>query len=710
MPDILTREEGERIVANLRSRGVKDEDIAKVLQRQIVYRNGSLGRAVRAENRSEKNAVEQEMAGEMSNAEKAMSVGERVASGATFGLAPLVIDAAYANLDPNRSFADLRAEREDRARQLGALGTAADVVGGLATGGASLQAIKNLQNVGKVGKVALAAGDAALQGGVTGAAEGLKDATTEGFKQAGIRGGISALIAAPLGGAVGGVVGAVAGRNVAKKLAGEMAARGINVQEAEVIGNALHEMSPQKAQAALARINEFVRAGKGHLVTAADVLGDEGLGVLRATTNASDEAASMAGQRLRTRDADIVARSRKDLGEATGFTPAEMDATENAVLAERKAKADAAFGQSRAEGQAFDEANPAIHNPKETPAVPDDPFAFGIRDVSSAPPSVSDEVKAVIASTKDPRVASEFRRLISINPKKYANAGEADFAVQLKLYQRVNKRLRKLDANPNADSEEIGALLTAKDALGKSLEVRAPSFRPANAEYEDFSKALDAYRKGQKIAAQRYPSNARRIAGEVDPSRSRELNKGFVDRMAESFGEGPNPRLGAGATASKKVRTMSVGTENAREKIADRFGEATAQELEALASLENTMAKTSNAAQGNSTTAKQIRGLADLMNIAQDAGSSLSVNPKWFVAQFGRRLTTEAIKKSQNAAAKEAANVISDALTRGGEKEARSVIESLIAQMERQSAATAKSASVRQATRTATARASARND
>jgi len=205
-------------------------------------------------------ATESTAANELSPVMKAAQFGDRIAGAASFGVGPLVGDAIAAGIDPNQSFGDVRAARSGRNASLGKIGYVADLIGGVATGGASLGALKAIPKVaalGWKGKAALAGADAMLQGGVTGAAEGLNDASAAGLSNAANMAKWGAGAGLLLGGAGGAIAGKVGASVVNRGLLRDLTARGVNVKEAQAIVKQLENATPDAINAALAKVDEI---------------------------------------------------------------------------------------------------------------------------------------------------------------------------------------------------------------------------------------------------------------------------------------------------------------------------------------------------------------------------------------------------------------------------------------------------------------------
>ena len=697
--------------------GISRESVLAAAQRMLdrgVPREKVKAFVGNARARMEANAKDQSDSMRLSAAGKVAQFGDRVAGSASFGIGPLVGDALSAGLDKDQSFADVRAARADRNKQLGASGYAADIIGGLVTGKAAFNALKAVPKLAAVAKNKpwmLAAGEAGTQGGITGTAEGLNDLSMAGAANAAKTGAATAGLGAGLGAVAGKAAGGVAkwlkGRNIAK----ELVARGVNVEEATLLVRELQNMTPEKATAALSKVDDMVRQGRGDLVMAADVLGAEGHGALRASMNIAGDAETVAKQRLRERDAGIVRRGRRDLGDATGFTPEQMDAHENALLATRKAKADASFGSAREQGAAFDAEHPFDPRKRASSAPPDDPAAFGEIDPDAA---ARPEKVPAHALTKealsDDVVKRKLGELSHDNPDEFKGVNPAGWQVLHSAYTSITREIGTLKKSGNAVGEYFNGLANAQRKIRASLAARADEFLPANADFADYSRRLEAYETGQDAASQAFPSDARRAGAGVDKAYGRELDKGVVDRMAEGLGRGPNESLGAAARADNTIRNATVGTENAAEKIRDRFGSQPYKKLLDNAKAEGAMGATSNAGLGGSSTAKQQHGLAGLLNVASEAGASISANPIWFGTQFARRVATDKMSSLRKKVAVGAAEKISDALTRGGEKKAKTVLEGMLAELDRKQLAKAAGKEAARRTRNAVARAAAPND
>lgn len=594
-----------------------------------------------------------------------------------------------------------------------------------------------------------------------------------------------------VGGAIGGTAGAVLGRGAqwiaGRKMAKELTSRGVNIKEAQAIASQLSDATPEAINKALARVDEFAKLGKGEFVTAADALGTEGGRALRAATNVSKKGDAIAGERMRVRDANIVSRSRGDVGTAAGFTPGQMDTAEQSLLAEQRAKASSSFGKAREEGAAFDEANPlkmakrsgegTQHSARhesgglrgDLTKVTDEGIAdeyarlveheaqvngeqvgsyrhFGtydgagmaatkrtknldgqLKSIATARQRVEEELArrgmsqddalwmankdqfsfgdeaadAVSGAAEgathpaheltkvaldDEIVQRKLGQLISDNPERYREANPTEWAVMHKVYTRINKEIGKLKKNGNDVGDYYDGLLTAKAKIGESLAARSESFRGANAEFADLAKGIEAYNAGGKAASASLPSKSRALRAGIEDGKDELFRKGNVDRIAEMMGVGPNADLGAAATAKQAVGKQAVATQNAADKFRLVHGEDAYNKLLERAKAEGRFAATSRAVQGNSTTAKQAADIG-LLPLVQDVAASAAINPAWWLTMFGRRIGNQVINKIMRNVASGEATAVADALTRGGAKSSRAVLEGVLAEMARKRAA-----------------------
>lgn len=725
MPDYRTKEGVLQFAQQMLDRGEPVDRVKAFVQR--------------AKSRLEKNLADQDDAQRLSFAQKTAVFGERAYNAATFGLGGLTADAVVAGVDPNQSFADLRRARDERGEQLGTgLSVAADLVGGLATGGASLSAIKNMANMGRFAKVGLAAGDAALQGGVTGASEGLKDVTADAFSNAGRAGLVGAGAGVVLGGAIGAAGGKIAERAIMRRLGKEMVEKGYDPAVAKAVTRQLSGATEDDIARALQRLSDIERRGiRADAVMAADVLGPPAQDVVRNAANISPDARRIATERVRGRDADIVRRSRADIADAAGYTPAQMDASEYTMLAERNAKAKQSYLDTAREGAEFDALPSRVTRlpapetaPQPKPSLRDAIDEFRTRlglsvkrkegtsmqqsarealerhgaldegaspslqgqpsplvDDSALPLNYADVMRVTDAAANDPVAQRTFNALVKENPKKFADADLRDFKTMLRTYQKVNKEIRAIEKSAAPDYNRLDGLYSAKAAMGESLAARSKSFRQANADYFEASKGLEAYRAGQEAVTNRLPSEMRRSAADIRAADQELWQKGGIDRWAEELGAGPNPDLGAAATSRQSVGRMTTGSQNAADKLKLLVGDEGYQRAVQNAKDEALFAQTSNALQGNSTTARQQVGMNDALNVMADVAGGFSMNPAWWATMTGRRLAGDNMGRLVKALSRKQLTRASDALTQQGSANTRHTLQLILEEIARRRAA-----------------------
>jgi hypothetical protein len=657
MPNGITRESVLAAAQRMLDRGTPMEQVKAFVDR--------------ARERAQSNAKDQQKAKELSAGGKTATFLDRISGSASFGVGPLVGDAIAAGLDGDKSFKDVRAERSDRNAQLGNVGYAADVMGGLLTGGGvkslggvSLNAIKGLAGGGLGKKALVAAGDAALQGGVTGGVEGLDDLTFGAIKRASGKAAAGAGAGAFVGGSLGATAGKAAKMWTNRSLGKELAKRGVNVKTAEVLSAQLAEASPNDIAAALQRVDEFVAAGRGAEVMPADVLGEAGGDLLRAASNVSSKARQKAGTAIRQRDAKIGERKIGDLAAATGTTPEDITRSVTQQIDARSAAAAPLYDAFRSLGDL-----PVTKELDELRKLPI--ISQAIRTVKSESP--------------------ELARL------KWNDARVLDAA-----YKRVGSRAFKA-THGYEPGEARMSLLDAIDAASGG------KYRPAVETFADKSAAMEAYEAGTGLLGKTKGMGelALRDAG----SEADMVRRGHLDAMAGKINaKTPNADLEEAARGANAMATSGVGTRAEAGMVKTLHGDPALKTLENRARKEAAFAKTSNAVQGNSTTARQVSGINDLLGVTSDIASGFSLNPAWWATMTGRRLAADEMQAIQKVIAKGKANTVAEALTQAGDSKTRSVLEDLLAEIARKQAATAQGTAVRRATRTATARAAAPND
>lgn len=648
---------------------------------------------LRAKARATANERDVQSATRLSGAGKAAQLIDRAAGSASFGVAPLIGDAALAAVDPDQSFAEVRSARRDRNAQLGGAGVLADIIGGLVTGGASLAAIKGAANLGRVGKLALGAADAAAQGGITSATEGLDDLTAAGFRRAAGRGATGAAI----GGAAGSVLGPLAG------LAGKRTARavhnadmrtaGINPKDAETLNRVMPQATPETIDAAKRYVSEAVAQGRGATVNLADAMDEVGAATLNAATIASQEGRGLAKARLRTRDAGVGDRTLQDLAEVTGQTPGDMALAKRGATMERKRVADELYGQAEGEGTWFDAARRG-----------------GRTLPSGANDAAQDAVRLEDSALRDEIVQSWIREFERQDPQRWKRTNAGRFMPMLEVSQALAKQMRTLASQGKIGTPEYDGVARAWEKTTAALEARSPTLPKARAAYKDYMDASDAYDEGASALNAKSGEAAREAMiakGEYGPT----FRKGYVDAMAQRVKEkAPNPNLDAAARAGRRVPQDAVDTMAEAERTAAVLGPKVREGLEARARVEGRQTRTSDAVQGNSKTPQRWSDTGRFGDLVQEASAAISANPEWWATMFGRRIASHLAKVRQEARREAVGKVVSDLMTRQGVQETLQGLYGISAVRSRSAAEKQVQDILSRVGKNAVARASARND
>jgi hypothetical protein len=529
-------------------------------------------------------AVEERDALKAKGIDTGAGLTRRLAQGATFNLADEIMAGATTPLEmikrgtfsPREGYNYAKAREdlimEDARKNTGALGTAAEIAGGVGSGlGAArggLTFARGLApNAGLLSRSFASAGDSAAFGALAGAGEGnsLKDRFN------------SAL----LGGAVGGVLGGAAPAAISLGSAAL----------SPVISNIRARLNPEgfaRSQVARgvsesgmtpAQIADEVRAAAGEgqgMFTAADAMGNAGQRLLATTARAPGQARTDVVNFLEGRQAGQGRRISNALAE--GFdSPQTAAQTEARLTAARNAAADAEYGAVRSDARPVDITN-VVQNIDRT-INPATAFGTGI---------ANDSVEASLLGIRN-RLTDGRSNLTEFNAVQRVRGDLSDAVEAARRAGQGNK------------ARLLGQALRELDT---SLENASGGFRQANRNFAQATRDIEAVQTGRDAAMRGRTEDTIPAFQALGPNGQAAFRSGYVDPLIA------------------QTQGAAFGVNKARPLISDAF-EAEAGAMAPGAPLmqrrigrENTMFQTRNAATGNSKTAE---------NLADDA--AMGVDP-----------------------------------------------------------------------------------
>jgi hypothetical protein len=506
----------------------------------------------------------------------------RVVSGMTLGALPTIMAGLETplemvkrgTLDPSEAYSYAKA-RENLLNQksqenTGGLGTAAEIAGGVLTGGNAAKAGLTFLKPGQglAARTGAMAGEGAAYGGLTGFNEGE---------------GMDRLTGAGKGAALGAALGGTL----------PLAGSAISTAASPVISNILARTDPEgAARARLARalmesgigpadvgqnVANAAKAGQP-MFTVADALGNPGQRLLSTVTRAPGEGRTEAVNFLENRQAGQARRVSNALAEGLN-APETADQTITALKAQRKAAADANYGAARTDAGAVN-VTPALD-------AADSQLPTGVAAASGLPDnSLEGTVRAArgMLSNGQEQV-TDFSRALQI--KK-----ELDFQIE------------------NASPSLQRALGPIRDALDDQLAATSKPYAAARDTFRQQSQAIEAVPQGRAAAMRgRHEDTIPAFQG-MAPEQQSAFRVGYADPLIEQTN---NAAIGV-----NKVRPLLADGPQAELSAFAAPGEG--QRLGERLARENTMFETRNHALGGSKTAD---------NLADEAASGIDPRIFW---------------------------------------------------------------------------------
>jgi hypothetical protein len=505
----------------------------------------------------------------------------RLAHGATLGADSTIMAAAMTPLEmfkrgvnPIEGYNYAKAREDqimgDARKNTGALGTAAEVLGGgvsgagLASGGVTAARFL-APEAGLLARSGASAADAAGLGAFSGAMEG------NGLAER----GMNALKGGLLGGVLGGATPA------ALSLGGAALSPIISNIRARInpTGFAQSQVARGVSESGMTpgQIADDIRSaaaeGQG-MFTAADAMGNAGQRMLSSTARAPGQARTDVVNFLEGRQAGQGRRISSALAE--GFdSPQTAAQTEARLTAQRGADADAAYSAVRA-GAGRTDVVPTINRLDRTIGT----------GPGQALEAANDSVEGALRPFRE--------RLARVNPDDFE-------AVQRIRFDMADAAQNALQSGYGNRAREIGSAVRELDA---AMEGASSGYRQANRNFAQASRDIDAVGQGRAAAMRGRTEDIIPEFQGQSPAGQGAYRAGYVDPLIQ------------------QTQGAAFGVNKARPLINDAF-EAEANAMAPGAPLmqrrigrENTMFQTRNAATGNSKTAE---------NLADDA--AMGVDP-----------------------------------------------------------------------------------
>lgn len=501
-----------------------------------------------------------------------MGATRRFLQGATFnaaddilaGLATPIEMAMRGTFNPAEGYRHAKAwqdvQLDDARKNTGALGTAAEILGGVGSGvglaRAGLTAGRALApGAGLMARTGASAADGAAFGAVSGLMEGNSLAE---------RGG-NALQGGLLGGAVGGVAPGVlaVGGSMLSPITSNIRAR-INPEgfaRSQVARGVME--SGQTPQQLAGAVDDAAREGQG-MFTLADAMGNSGQRMLATTARSPGTARTDVVEFLEGRQSGQGRRISNALAE--GFdAPQTAAQTEARLTAQRGADADAAYSAVRA-GAGRTDVVPAINRIDRT-------IGTGPGQTLQA---ANDSVEGALRPFRE--------RLARVNPDDFE-------AVQRIRFDMADAAQSARQAGYGNRAREIGNAVRDLDA---AMEQASSGYRQANRNFAQASRDIEAVGQGRQAAMRGRTEDIIPEFQGQSPIGQSAYRSGYVDPLIQ------------------QTQGAAFGVNKARPLINDAFqAEAGAMApgnplMQRRIGRENTMFQTRNAATGNSKTAENL--------------------------------------------------------------------------------------------------------
>jgi hypothetical protein len=453
--------------------------------------------------------VRQELAAQQAKGMPSDGISRQFLQGATFGLADEALAGLTTPLEmikrrtwsPAEGYNYAKAREdvllEDARNKGGIAGSAAELGGGLVTGGALAKGGLTLMKpgAGAMANIPRLAADSAIYGAITGAGEGsgveerLKGAVTGGAVGAGT--GLALGAAAPLAGAVGrNALGFIQAKANPEKFAAGQLARALSES-----GRTPQAIAQEVADA----------AAVGQPFTLADALGNPGQRMLSTVTRNPGAGRTQAVEFLDARQAGQGRRIANTLAEGLD-APATAQQQTAAWTRQRGAEADINYGNARQGAGAVD-VSPAIN-------IADRTLLPGATRFMNPHTNIADD-----------SIESAIRKA-----KGYLTDGKSvltDFDGVFRSKLEIDAMIEK--AAPTVKRE----LIPIKNALDDALAMASPKYTQARDTFRHQSKAIDAIDEGRQAAMRGRTEDVAQRYGNMGQTEQAGFRVGYVDPLIE---------------------------------------------------------------------------------------------------------------------------------------------------------------------------------
>jgi hypothetical protein len=509
----------------------------------------------------------------------------RLVHGATMGADNTIMAAALTplemikrgTLDPTEAYSYAKAREDlalDEARKnTGALGTAAEVLGGGVTGaglasGGLTTARMLAPEAGLLARTASSAADAAGFGAFSGAMEG------NGLAERAANAGKGAMVGAAAGGiippalALGGAAVAPVVSNIRARANPQAYAEGQVARAIQEGGISPNQLSLDVIQAG----NE----GQG-AYTLADALGNPGQRMLSTVARAPGAGRTAVVDALEGRQADQGRRVASALAE--GFdAPRTAAQTETSLTAQRTADANTAYGAARQQAGSVN-VTPAIEEIDRTLQ----PGVTGVMSRGSNLPD--DSVEGVLRRVRN-LLTTEGQvnhHGMPIPPEQVSRFDEA-FRVKMEIDNLIDR----------ASPTQQRVLIPVRNALDRQLEASSSSYAAARNQFRQQSQAIEAIEQGRAAALRGRSEDTIPAFQGMRPDQQAGFRVGYADPLIE------------------QAQSAAVGANKARPLTSDAFRDEAAaiapgnDMMQRRLGREMTMFETRNQALGGSRTADNL--------------------------------------------------------------------------------------------------------
>lgn len=457
---------------------------------------------------------------------------------------------------------------EEMRREQGALGTAAEIGGGILSGTALSRAGATFmpQTVGA--SLPARIGGAAADGALYGAVSGFNEGSGVGDRLQG----------AAIGGTAGGVLGAAipaAGAMLSGPASALRAAINPSGVADSQMARAIAE-SGRSADDVAAAVRQAAQEGQG-VYTVADELGNAGQRMLSNVARAPGQGRQTATEFLDARQAGQGRRIANTLDE--GFQARQTAAQlQTAQEAARRSEGNALYGAARDQAGAVDLSQPVT--------MMDDVLRPGVNRVVSQPSNIADDsVEGIVRRARS--FITDGRSVLS------------DFDSVLRAKQELDSLIDR------ATPTQQRVLIPIRNEVDRALENASPAYAAARNAYRSASQGIEAIQTGRQAAQRgRFEDTIPAYQG-MSAREQQGFRTGYADNLIE----------GVQGSAEGVNKARQFTTDAARAELPAFAAPDQADLMMRRIGRENTMFATRNQATGGSRTADN---LADMESMRVD--------------------------------------------------------------------------------------------